>query len=161
MSSRPKPETFYKALLAQGFVRLPNNHPRNYTDAGGTMLPTLDRAGIRISMSSSTILYEDRGRVMAGMADDGSEWTINAILVDEDSRRQGLATNALQDIGQLADEYGVSLFLEPTPILDKPVDRDRLRTMYRKAGFVGDGKIMTRPAGRGDEEAPSHERLRE
>lgn len=160
-AEQERPETYYLALLAAGFERLPNNHPRNYTYADGAMMPTLERSGVRISMSSSTILYEDRGRVMAGVADDGSEWTINAILVDESVRREGLATRALQEVCQLADEYGIKLYLEPAPIFDKPVGRDALRAMYAKAGFVGDGVLMVRAAGMQEQNAPAAQRMRE
>lgn len=139
-------ETYYEALLGVGLARLPNGHPRNYTFADGSMLPTLERDGLRVSMSSGTELYEEDGRVMAGSSGDQSCWSINALLVDPSRRRQGLATRAMREITQLADQFGITLHLEATPIDDKPLGRDELSAFYAKFGFAG-GRVKTRMPG--------------
>lgn len=140
-----KAETFYEALLGSGMARLPDGHSRNYTLADGVMLPTLERAGVRISMSSGTELYEENGRVMAGIGEQ-STWTINALLVDVGRRRQGLATKAMSEITALADLFGVTLHLEVTPIDDKPLSREQLVAFYGKFGFAGDRVQRRAPA---------------
>lgn len=137
-----KPETFYEALLGSGMARLPDGHARNYTMADGTMLPTLERAGVRISMSSNTLLYEQNGRVMAGIAEP-DEWAINALQVDPALRRKGLATQAMTEITQLSDQFGITLHLEVTPIWDRPMPREQLATFYARFGFSG-GTVQKR-----------------
>lgn len=137
------PKTFYEALLGHGFRRLPNGHARNYTFAEGEMLPTLTRAGVRLSMSSGTALYEDRGRIMAGYGEP-TDWVINALLVDPECQRKGLATATMRELVRLADQFGVTLYLEATPIYDKAMSREQLTEFYAKHGFSGDAvKVRT------------------
>lgn len=137
------PKTFYEALLGHGFRRLPNGHARNYTFADGEMLPTLTRAGVRLSMSSGTELYEDRGRIMAGYGEP-TDWVINALLVDPECQRKGLATATMCELVRLADQFGVTLYLEATPIYDKAMSREQLTEFYAKHGFSGDAvKVRT------------------
>lgn len=140
------PKTFYEALLGHGFRRLPTGHARNYTFADGEMLPTLTRSGVRLSMSSGTELYEDRGRVMAGYGEP-SDWVINALLVEPECQRKGLATATMRELVRLADQFGVTLYLEATPIYDKAMSREQLAEFYAKHGFSG-GTVKVRTPGR-------------
>ena len=141
----------YKALEQQGFTRLDKDDERTYRDEGGKAYPTFEKSGARIALSSNNVLYEnEKGDVEVGYGEP-DETIIRALIVDPKTRGQGVASNVMDEIGALADEYGVTLYLEPAAISDKPVPLAKLKEFYAGKGFEyqdGAMKVMVRqPAG--------------
>lgn len=60
---------------------------------------------------------------------------IKEISVWSSEQGKGLATQALQNITQIADNKNVILFLEAMPIYNKEMSTDKLVTFYKKFGF--------------------------
>lgn len=61
---------------------------------------------------------------------------------------KGAASKAMQDLNALADEHGVTLTLQASP-LEEGLDPAKLRDIYRKVGFeqtkAGDANMVRRP----------------
>lgn len=57
------------------------------------------------------------------------------VWTDEDHRKQGYATELMQDVCDEADVEGIVLILQPLPF-GEGLDRDKLVTWYHRFGFV-------------------------
>jgi GNAT superfamily N-acetyltransferase len=145
--AKERPATMYKALPDSGFKRLAKDSERAYRDEGGKAYPTFEKGGARIAMSSNEVLYEnENGDVEIGVGEP-NETIVRALLVDPATRGQGVASKIMDEITALADEYGITLYLEPTAISDKPVPTEKLKQFYKSKGFefdLGNSKVMTR-----------------
>jgi hypothetical protein len=126
-------------MVKNGYQVLALDNPRTYVDKGGTPHRTFEKGPLRISMTPQRVLFQNRNSVGVAFG-ESNEMTIEALLVDTDKRNQGLATQAMQDVVDAADKNGVTLYLEPTPIVnlknkDVGPDRSQLETFYNKFGF--------------------------
>ena len=137
-----------KSLIEAGWQAIDTrNSPRAYTDASGKRFGTVERNGVRVALSIGEKLLDERGDVMVYMTDEPVDAILRALIVDEDARGQGLASKALKDIILLADVIGTTLFLEPAPIEDKPMDVTSLVNMYSRFEFEFAGssrRVMVR-----------------
>ena len=126
-------------LVNNGYQVLAMDNPRTYVDKGGTPHRTFEKGPLRIAMTPQRTLFQSRNAVNVGFGNE-DEMTLEALLVDTNKRNQGLATQAMQDVVDAADKNGITLYLEPTPLVnlrknDLGLDRSQLETFYNKFGF--------------------------
>lgn len=125
-----------KALIEAGWQPIDTrSNPRAYADVLGKRFGTVERNGVRVALSIGEELVDERGDVIVYMTDEPSDAILRALIVDGDARGQGLASQALKDIIDLADASGTTICLEPVPIEDKPIDFASLVSLYSKFGF--------------------------
>ncbi len=125
-----------KALIEAGWQAIDTrSSPRAYADASGKRFGTIERNGVRVALSIGEELVDERGDVMVYMTDEPSDAILRALIVDEEARGQGLASQALKEITDLADVSGTTIRLEPAPIEDKPLDVMSLVSLYSKFEF--------------------------
>jgi hypothetical protein len=118
-----------------GFKRLDLDDPRTYKNKSGEEFLTFERDGVRVAVKSNTQLYAaDRG---VGMyMGEGNDLLIQAMIVDESARRQGKATKALQDILSMADQAGMTSYIEPVQMTkDVGMTTAQLKDFYKRFGF--------------------------
>jgi DNA-binding protein H-NS len=130
------PLAFYQQMIPDaGFKRLDLDDPRTYKNKSGEEFLTFERDGVRVAVKSNTQLYaDDRG---AGMyMGEGNDLLIQAMIVDESARRQGKATKALQDILSMADQAGMTSYIEPVQMTkDVGMTTAQLKDFYKQFGF--------------------------
>jgi len=136
-------------LVNSGYDVLALDDPRTYVDKGENPHRTFEKDGVRIALTPQQSLFELKGKVSTGIGNP-EEVTFEALLVDPSKRRQGKANQALTDLTQMADEYGVTLYLEPAPLVNIKeknfgLDIDQLADLYKKFGFeFQDELVMAR-----------------
>ena len=142
-------KTFVQSMPDAGFTRIKSGAERQYKDEGGQGYPTFERDGVRVALSSGRTLGVERGAVIVYDSTDPADVIIQAVVVDKGDRQQGKAKGVMQDLVRMADDLGVTMYIEPTPIADKPMSADALRQFYGRLGFKPDasGKVMTREPG--------------
>jgi DNA repair protein RadC/GNAT superfamily N-acetyltransferase len=126
----------YKELFPDaGFKRLAPEDPRTYKNKSGESFLTFDRDGVRAAVKSNTLLYaNDRGIGM--YMGEPNDMLLQSIEVDEDARKQGKATKAMQDIARMADEAGVTLYVQPVQVTKGVgMSTDQLKDFYKRFGF--------------------------
>jgi GNAT superfamily N-acetyltransferase len=126
-------------LVNTGYTVLSLNDPRTYTDKGGTQHRTFEKDGARIAVSPNQVLFEWKGRVQYGMGNP-NELTLEMLAVDPKDRGKGKGTQVLKDLTKVADQYGITLYGEPVPIVnlkqnDVGLDFDQLVNLYKKFDF--------------------------
>lgn len=126
-------------LVNTGYTVLALNDPRTYTDKGGTQHRTFEKNGARIAVSPNQVLFEWKGRVQYGMGNP-NELTLEMLAVDPKDRGKGKGTQVLKDLTKVADQYGITLYGEPVPIVnlkqnDVGLDFDQLVNLYKKFDF--------------------------
>jgi len=130
------PREFYMEMIpAAGFKRLDPNDPRRYKNKAGKEFLTFERDGVRIAVEGNTILFAaDRG---VGMyMGEGTDLLLQAMIVDEGARQQGRATKAMQDILEMADQAGMTTYIEPVQVTKGVgMTTDQLKAFYKRFGF--------------------------
>jgi DNA-binding protein H-NS len=130
------PLAFYQQMIPDaGFKRLDLDDPRTYKNKSGEEFLTFERDGVRVAVKSNTQLYAaDRGVGMYMGKDN--DLLIQAMIVDESARRQGKATKALQDILSMADQAGMTSYIEPVQMTkDVGMTTAQLKDFYKQFGF--------------------------
>jgi DNA-binding protein H-NS len=130
------PLAFYQQMIPDaGFKRLELDDSRTYKNKAGEEFLTFERDGVRVAVKSNTQLYAaDRGVGMYMGKDN--DLLIQAMIVDESARRQGKATKALQDILSLADQAGMTSYIEPVQMTkDVGMTTEQLKDFYKQFGF--------------------------
>ena len=104
--------------------------------------PTLVRGAVRVAIENIDLYYHD-GRAWRGdphvQPDD--RVTLAAIIVDGESRRQGLATEAMKDLQAIAASLGMEINLEVAPMGafkakgHRTATTGRLIKWYKSLGF--------------------------
>lgn len=138
-------------LFNDGYEVLALDDPRTYVDKGGEPHRTFEKDGVRVSLTPQLVLFQDKNAVLTGRGEP-TDLVINALLVDQAKRNQGKANEALQNIVDAADQYGVTLYIEPTPLVNIKeknfgLDRQQLENLYKKFGFdfaEDSNKVMVR-----------------
>jgi GNAT superfamily N-acetyltransferase len=130
------PSEFYQQMLPDaGFKRLAQGSDRTYKNKSGEEFLTFERDGIRVAVKSNTQLYAD-GRGVGMYMGEGNDLLIQAMIVDESARRQGKATKALQDILSMADQAGMTSYIEPVQMTkDVGMTTAQLKDFYKRFGF--------------------------
>jgi GNAT superfamily N-acetyltransferase len=126
-------------LVNDGYKVLALDDPRTYTDKGGKQHRTFEKDGARIAVSPNQVLFEFKGRVQYGMGNP-TDLSLEMLAVDPKDRGKGKATQVLKDLTKVADQYGITLYGEPVPIVnlkakDVGLDFDQLVNLYKKFGF--------------------------
>ena len=138
-------------LFNDGYEVLALNDPRTYVDKGGEPHRTFEKDGVRVSLTPQLVLFQNKNAVLTGQG-ESTDLVINALLVDQAKRNQGKANEALQNIVDAADQYGVTLYIEPVPLVnlkekDFGLDSQQLEDLYKKFGFdfaEDSNKVMVR-----------------
>ena len=138
-------------LVQDGYKVLALDDPRTYVDKEDRPHRTFEKGPLRIAMTPQKTLLVDRNAVQIGYG-DSNEMVIEAIMVDQEKRGKGIATKAMQELVANADEHGVTLYIEPTPLVNIReknfgLDKQQLEDFYKKFGFEfleGTEKVMVR-----------------
>jgi len=138
-------------LFNDGYEVLALDNPRTYVDKGGEPHRTFEKDGVRISLTPQLVLFQNKNAVLTGQG-ESTDLVINALLVDQAKRNQGKANEALQNIVDAADQYGVTLYIEPVPLVNVKeknfgLDSQQLEDLYKKFGFdfaEDSNKVMVR-----------------
>lgn len=136
----------HDGLLGLGWIRLEKGHPRRYVSGTGKSYLTWEKDGARIATSGTVSLWFENGGVTIYHGDP-DDVVIEALLVDPGRRRQGRASDALQILSDLADQAGITLYLEPAPLEDGSMTREQLARFYRSHGFTpqdANGRVLVR-----------------
>lgn len=137
-----------EALLVNGWEALDTRtHPRVYADTSGVRYGTLEKGGVRVSLSVGFELMDEGREPIVYLSDDSSSVILRALIVDEAHRRKGLAKSTLTELCHLADNTGSVIYLEPVPIEDKPMTCEDLSNLYSRYGFeleTGSRSVMVR-----------------
>jgi len=149
--------SFFKTIMPNlGFQRLPKDSDQVYEDKGGKSFPTFERDGVRVALSSNNILYlDERNKVNEGYGEP-DEVILRFLGTDPSQRQKGLASSALKDIVDGADQSGVTLYIEPVSFDTKGLSDQDLVKLYKKFGFEDEGAnkiLVRRPAGEVKESA--------
>jgi site-specific DNA-cytosine methylase len=138
-------------LVQDGYKVLALDDPRTYIDKGNTPHRTFEKGPLRIAVSPQKTLFVNNNRVQTGFG-NSDEMVLEAILVDQDKRGKGLATEAMQELVANADKHGITLYIEPTPLVNIKeknfgLDKQQLDDFYKKFGFEfqeGTERVMVR-----------------
>jgi hypothetical protein len=126
----------YRALIAAGWTALDSRtDPRAYADASGRRFGTVEKDGVRLSLSIDEMLAEHRGQVIVYSSCDTYDVIVRAVIVDKHMRRSGRAGRAFSELVQLADLAVATVYLEPVPIADKNLPTTILIQFYQRFGF--------------------------
>jgi hypothetical protein len=148
--------SFFKTMMPNlGFQRLPKDSNQVYEDKGGKAFPTFERDGVRVALSSNNVLYlDEKNKVNEGYGEP-DEVILRFLGTDPSQRQKGLASSALKDIVDGADQSGVTLYIEPVSLDKQGLSDQGLVKLYKKFGFEEEGgnKILVRrPEGKAKEE---------
>jgi len=143
--------SFFKTMMPNlGFQRLPKDSNQVYEDKGGKAFPTFERGGVRVALSSNNVLYlDEKNKVNEGYGEP-DEVILRFLGTDPSQRQKGLASSALKNIVDGADQSGVTLYIEPVSLDTQGLSDQDLVKLYKKFGFEEEGgnKILVRrPAG--------------
>ena len=142
-----KKPSFFKTMMPNlGFQRLSKDSDQVYKDKGGKSFPTFERDGVRVALSSNNILYlDERDKVNEGYGEP-DEVILRFLGTDPSQRQKGLASSALKDIVDGADQSGVTLYIEPVSLDTQGLSDQDLVKLYKKFGFEDEGgnKILVR-----------------
>jgi len=126
-------------MAAKGYKVLGFDNPRAYTDKAGNTYRTIERDGVRLALQPNKLLFKQQGkeygRVATGIGKE-KDITFEHLIVDPEKRKQGLAKQALQDLIDVADKNGYTVFLEPAQLEKKGITKEQLSDLYSKYGFV-------------------------
>lgn len=121
---------FHSAFEAAGYVLLEKTNNRYLGE-----FPTWEKDGVRIALYRESLMLH-RGEVLRQPA-DGNEVTLHGIIVDLKDRLKGKANAAMRLLLDEADHHGVTIYIEPAPMVRGGMNRSQLVAFYGKRGFVG------------------------
>lgn len=126
------PDTFSAELISKGFV------PQK---GGG-----LRRKEVFIATRNSSRINTDKYGRVTYFASNKYDIVLDILKTDEEKRRQGKATEVLNDFIEAADKRGMTIWVEPFPIGNKVImTKEQLWKFYEKFGFEKyDENIMVR-----------------
>jgi GNAT superfamily N-acetyltransferase len=135
---------FVSAAVAAGW----RHEPHGRHEANPNALPfngaTIAADGVKACVGSLSLYYHD-GRVWRGcpVADQSdTRIVLEAIVVDPDRRRAGVATRTIRELQDIAKSLGLELWVEATPIGrykakgQREISRRRLIKWYKGLGFI-------------------------
>jgi predicted GNAT family acetyltransferase len=126
-------------MANKGYKILSFDNPRSYTDKGGTTFRTIEKDGVRLALEPRKLLFKQQGkeygRVQYGYGKE-KDITFEHLIVDPNKRKQGLAKQAIQDLVDVADKNGYTIFLEPAQLEKQGITKEQLSDLYSKYGFV-------------------------
>ena len=137
----------HTALEAAGYVLLEKTHERYLGQ-----FPTWEKDGVRIALYRESLRLH-RGEVIRQPV-EGNEITLHGIIVDLKDRLQGKANAAMRLLLDEADRHGVTIHIEPAPMVRGGMNRSQLVAFYGKRGFVGtdsSNNVMRRLPGSGQQ----------
>jgi DNA repair protein RadC/GNAT superfamily N-acetyltransferase len=130
-----RPNIYQELFPDSGFKRLAPEDSRTYKNKSGESFLTFERDGVRAAVKSNTLLYADDRSIGMYMGEP-NDMLLQSIEVDEGARKQGKATKAMQDIVRMADEAGVTLYVQPVQVTKGVgMSTDQLKNFYKRFGF--------------------------
>lgn len=136
-------------LAQKGYQLHSFDNPRTYQNKGGVKYRTLEKDGVRIALEPQQVLFTDpkkpNQQPQLGMGNE-NDVAFHFLGVDPELRRQGKASEALQDLVDVADQNGYTLYGEPAELEKKGITKDQLIDLYSNYGFNLDdsGKVIVR-----------------
>jgi GNAT superfamily N-acetyltransferase len=133
-------------MAAKGYKVLGFDNPRTYADKAGNTFRTIEKDGVRLAIDARKVLFKQQGkeygRVQYGIGRD-KDVTFEHLQVDPSKRKQGLAKQAIQDLIDVADKNGYTLYLEPAQLEKQGMTKEQLSALYSKYGFVATNESGT------------------
>ena len=137
-----------QALLAAGWtVNDARTSSRAYVDSVGRRFGSLEKNGVRVALSISHELVDERGDVMVYESDDPCDAILRALMVDPELRRMGAARNTMAELANLCDLNSITVYLEPVPLELGQIEANHLAAFYAEFGFAFTGpwrRVMVR-----------------
>ena len=133
-------------MADKGYKILSFDNPRAYADKGGNKFRTMEKDGVRLAIDHRKVLFKQQGkesgRVQYGYGKE-KDITFEHLIVDPSKRKQGLAKQAIQDLIDVADKNGYTLYLEPAQLEKQGMTKEQLSALYSKYGFVATNESGT------------------
>jgi GNAT superfamily N-acetyltransferase len=133
-------------MADKGYKVLGFDNPRTYADKAGNTFRTIEKDGVRLAIDARKVLFKQQGkeygRVQYGIGKE-KDVTFEHLEVDPSKRKQGLAKQAIQDLIDVADKNGYTLYLEPAQLEDQGMTKEQLSALYSKYGFVATNESGT------------------
>jgi GNAT superfamily N-acetyltransferase len=133
-------------MADKGYKVLGFDNPRTYADKGGNKFRTIEKDGVRLAIDARKVLFKQKGkeygRVQYGIGKE-KDVTFEHLEVDPSKRKQGLAKQAIQDLIDVADKNGYTLYLEPAQLENQGMTKEQLSALYSRYGFVATNESGT------------------
>jgi len=131
---------WFNAMAGGGNKVVPPGDKDAVTSGGTQWTTVVMRDGkVKAAVSTRELYERTPGEVWIGANHQDEYLVLEAIEVDPQSRRQGLARQAMLDVLHATHEVGLPLVIEPGPIGSAAGDKAsaaQLREFYRSLGFV-------------------------
>lgn len=127
----------------KGYKVLGFDNPRTYKDKTGRKFRTIEKDGVRLALESNKVLFKQQGKESGKVATaigNENDITFEHLTVDPGKRNQGLAKQAIQDLVDIADKNGYTVYLEPAQLEKQGMTKEQLSDLYSKFGFVATNK---------------------
>ena len=126
-------------MAAKGYKVLSFENPRAYTDKNGNTYRTIEKDGVRLAIEPGKVLFKQQGKEYGRVATaigNQKDITFEHLIVDPKDRKKGLAKQALQDLVDVADKNGYTIYLEPAQLEKQGMTQQQLSDLYAQYGFV-------------------------
>lgn len=132
LSTNIKPKTFYEALK--------KNPTKLYSETGLPTGNTFD-LGNGVKAELTTAEHLPNGTILDSYSPGAKTWYLERI--SSEAKGKGNASKALDKLLKQADEYGITLKVQPHPYGKiKGLNTEQLQNWYAKRGFVPDEGIF-------------------
>jgi GNAT superfamily N-acetyltransferase len=125
-------------MADKGYKLYSFENPRTYENKGGVRYRTLEKDGVRLAFEPQQVLFTDpkkpNQQPQLGMGNE-KDVAFHFLGVDPDVRKQGKARQALQDLVEIADKNGLTLYGEPAQLEKGGMTSDQLLSFYKQFGF--------------------------
>ena len=126
-------------MASKGYKVLSFENPRAYTDKNGNTYRTIEKDGVRLAIEPGKVLFKQQGKEYGRVATaigNQKDITFEHLIVDPKDRKKGLAKQALQDLVDVADKNGYTIYLEPAQLEKQGMTQQQLSDLYAQYGFV-------------------------
>jgi GNAT superfamily N-acetyltransferase len=137
-------------MANKGYQLYSFENPRTYVNKGGNPYRTLEKEGVRIALEPQQVLFTDpkypNRQPQLGMGNE-KDVAFHFLGVDPEIRKQGKARAALQDLIDVADQNGYTLYGEPAQLEKEGMTVKDLNNLYSQYGFKQSdesGKVIVR-----------------
>jgi len=125
-------------MADKGYKVLSFDNPRTYQTKNGNKYRTIEKDGVRLALNPGEIIFADPNypnRSPSLGYGESNEITWHFIGVDKDKRKQGKATQAIQDLIDVADKNNYTLYGEPAELEKGGMTAEQLSNFYSRFGF--------------------------
>ena len=143
----------FVGMANKGYQLHSFDNPRTYENKGGQKYRTLEKDGVRIALEPKQVLFTDPKKPyqqpQLGIGNE-NDVAFHFLGVDPELRREGRASEALDDLIHVADINDYTLYGEPAQLEKESINKQQLLDLYRKYGFNPtdeSGKVIVRNPG--------------